>query len=278
MNNILPELSNEKFVEFCFVFYLRRPVDEEGKQHFLKILDNGVHRLEIIKGIISGQEYLTLLNQSQIPSEKNSGQTWVPYKVEQVVDTDVAKVSVRNYLEQKDLREILNRVDKKAKIKKAVEFGCGFGRMTQVLTEFTKVVTGLEREKYYVEEANMHIPTAVFRQIDDLSKVPFDDKCVDLIMTFTFLQHLIDDQARKVAGEMIRCLGKNGHILICEETDEDHVAGDIHNPLGQCAIGRSVKRYSDIFKPLDLEYTKPRRVEPGYPRKETGTYMLFHKK
>ncbi len=278
MAKILSELSNTRFVEQCFVHYLKRPADTAGKKHFLKMLDAGVPRLKIIKDIISSEEYLILLNQGRILSDKHRGQQWIPYELEQVVDADATRLSVRNYLEQKDLREILQQVDKKKKIKKAVEFGCGFGRMTQVLTEFTDRVIGLEREQKFIEEACQLIPRVIFRQVDDLSLTPLEDQCADVILTFTFLQHLIDDQAKKVAKEMIRCLERKGHILICEETDEGHGAGDIHDPMGQCAIGRSAKKYSEYFHPLCLEHTKPRKVEPGYPRQNTGTYMLFCKK
>ncbi|MHA2219932.1 MAG: class I SAM-dependent methyltransferase [Candidatus Hodarchaeales archaeon] len=202
---------------------------------------------------------------------------WQPYKLEQVVDVNEAKMSVRNYIEQKDLRHNIYPIDNKKKIKKAVEFGCGYGRMTQVLTEFAEDVVGLEREKLMVDEAIILIPNVKFIQVDDLSDVPLENEWADLIITFTFLQHLINAETQKVIKEMIRCLKYKGHILICEETDEEHVAGDVDNPLGHCTIGRSIDKYREYFKPLCLLLSAPRRIEPGYPRENTGSYMLFQK-
>jgi len=204
-------------------------------------------------------------------------QNWIPYQMKDVVDVNDAKMSVRNYIEQKDLRCYLNLINNMRKINKAAEFGCGYGRMTQVLTEFASEVIGLEREQSFVNEAAHLIPNVTFIQVNDLSSKVLEGDAFDVIITFTFLQHLIDDKARKVIKEMIRCLKTHGHILICEETDERLIGGNINDPLGRCTIGRSIKRYCEYFKPLVLGLTAPRRIEPGYQREDTGTYMLFMK-
>jgi len=209
-----------------------------------------------------------------MPSKK---QSWIPYHMKDVVDVNDAKMSVRNYIEQKDLRCYLSLINNKRKINAAAEFGCGYGRMTQVLTEFASAVVGLEREQSLTDEATRLIPGVRFIQTDDLSSKLLEGESFDVIITFTFLQHLIEDKAQSVIKEMIRCLKIGGHILICEETDETHIAGNTSDPLGQCTIGRSVERYCEYFKPLALEFTAPRRIEPGYPREDTGTYMLFSK-
>jgi SAM-dependent methyltransferase len=204
-------------------------------------------------------------------------QNWIPYHMKDVVDVNDAKMSVRNYIEQKDLRCYLNLINNNRKINKAVEFGSGYGRMTQVLTEFASEVIGLEREQSFVNEATKIIPNVTFIQANDLSSKVLEGDAFDVIITFTFLQHLIDDRAQKVIKEMIRCLKTYGHILICEETDDRIIDGNINDPLGICTIGRTVKRYCEYFEPLVLEFIAPRRIEPGYPRENTGTYMLFRK-
>ena len=208
----------------------------------------------------------------------NSKQTnWIPYQMKDVVDVNDANISVRNYIEQKDLRCYLNVINNKRKIKTAAEFGCGYGRMTQVLTEFASEVIGVEREQSFIDEATQLIPNVNFIQTNDLSSKVLKSETFDVIITFTFLQHLIDDKAQKVIREMIGCLKSHGHILICEETDESHISGNINDPLGQCTIGRSVKKYCEYFKPLVLDFTAQRRIEPTYPRENTGTYMIFRK-
>jgi len=200
---------------------------------------------------------------------------WASYLMKDVVDVSFPEMSVRNYIEQKDLRSFLRSID--GKINVAAEFGCGYGRMTQVLTEFASVVFGLEREQSFVDQAAVLIPAVSFIQVDDLSSQILKGDDFDVILTFTFLQHLVDTEVEKVSKEMIRCLKTSGHILICEETDETATVGDINDPLGQCTVGRTLERYCDLFKPLTLIDTTPRRIEPSYPRDLTGAYMLFRK-
>jgi len=199
---------------------------------------------------------------------------WVPYQMNDVVDVSDARLSVRNYMEQKDLRTYLCTIDNANKIELAVEFGCGYGRMTQVLTEFAGEVVGLERENLFVSEATVLIPKATFIQTDDLSFSILKAGSYDVVVSFTFLQHIIDTEAAKVGKEMIRLLSPKGRILICEETDESATVGNINDPLAQCMIGRKVERYCEIFRPLRLDFTAPRRIEPTDLR-STGTYMVF---
>ena len=199
------------------------------------------------------------------------------YKKEWVVDTSDSRLSVRNFLEHRDLRLLLNVVKSQKQIHAAAEFGCGFGRMTQVLTEFSRDVTGIEREQILVDEAVSLIPAAAFCQSDDLSQTSFPDDSFDVIITFTFLQHLIDEVASKVANEMVRCLNPGGFILICEETDVNHQIGDPNNPNKICTIGRAVDTYKEFFPTLNLKQLRRREIKPGCDRKNTGEYMLFQK-
>ena len=204
----------------------------------------------------------------------SNNKNWIPYLLEEVVDTNDAKMSVRNYIEQRDLRNYLISLNNN-NFDKAVEFGCGYGRMTMVLTEFSSNVIGVEREELFINKASRLVPNITFYQADDLSSVPIDSNSADLIISYTFLQHLINPQAIKVTNEMLRCLTDDGHILICEETDENHIFGDINDPMGRCTIGRSIETYCELFSPLNLKSSAARKIEPGYSRKNVGNYMLF---
>lgn len=197
------------------------------------------------------------------------------YKKEWVVDVSDARLAVRNYLEQRDLRKYLALANERHKITTACEFGCGYGRMTQVLTEFATQVDGVERETSLVQEAASLIPGVNFHQRDDLSRTGLPSVHYDVILTFTFLQHLIDAVAEQVAREMIRCLKPGGHVLICEETDIDHQMGDPGDPNRICTIGRSIAQYRHLFAPLELVTSGRRQIEPAYERADAGDYLLF---
>ncbi len=161
------------------------------------------------------------------------------YKRKHVVDVNDTKMMVRTYKEHCDLRSCLNIVRNQKHISSAVEFGCGFGRMTQVLTEFTSDVFGVEREPQLVNEARQFIPEIEFINVNDLSSTGLPSDRFDLITTFTFLQHLASPTVKSVAQEILRCLRPGGYLVICEETDRSHIMGDPNNPNKICTVGRS---------------------------------------
>jgi SAM-dependent methyltransferase len=173
---------------------------------------------------------------------------WQPHNV---VDVRDAVFAARTYLEHRDLRRLLNDTLGGEKLERACEFGVGFGRMVPVLSEFAASVVGFEREPEFVGQARLLFPKLVFQQVDSLERVTAEDNSFDLVLTFTVLQHLIDSVCRSVVAEIRRVLRPGGRLVICEETDPAHISV--------------------------LAETRPRIIEPTYPRPDVGTYMLFVK-
>lgn len=200
------------------------------------------------------------------------------YNLDDIVDTSGPRFAVRNYLEQRDLRNILAECSKIRHMEAACEIGCGYGRMTMVLLEFFDKVDGYEREDEFVAIARNLIPDINFINVASLDSLGAADRSYDLVLSFTVLQHIIDPEVKKIAGELKRILKPGGYIVLCEETDTGHRYGDTESSAGFCTIGRSVEQYSDILRPLELVGTAPRKIESGYPRKDVGTFMVFHNK
>ena len=93
-------------------------------------------------------------------------------------------------------------------------------------------------------------------------------------MTFTVIQHMHDADAKAVLAEMKR-LADGAFVLLAEETDASFRDGDLENERGGVTIGRAVETYRGWMKPCQLVLQFPREIEPGYPRKDVGSYMLF---
>ena len=199
----------------------------------------------------------------------------VVWQQEHVVDVRDAAFAARTWIEQRDLRIVLAGVLEGRVVDRAAEVGSGFGRMTPVLTEFAASVSGFEREGAFVAEASVLHPAISFAQVDTLARLPAADASLDLVLTFTVLQHLVDAVLAEVAAEIRRVLRPSGVLVLCEETDVSHRSGDVDDPNGMCTIGRSVPTYAELFRPLALVATRPRRVEPTYPRPDVGTYIVF---
>jgi SAM-dependent methyltransferase len=204
-----------------------------------------------------------------------TSQQHVIWQQQHVVDVRDAAFAARTYLEHRDLRQVLTQALGSRAVTHACEFGAGFGRVTPVLTEYASSVTGFEREAAFVAEAQSLFPHISFSRVASLAHVPAPDASFDLVLTFTVLQHLVDSVLDLVAAEIRRVLRPSGTLVLCEETDVSHRAGDVLDPNGMCTIGRSVTTYAALFQPFTLSASRPRRIEPTYPRPDVGTYMTF---
>jgi SAM-dependent methyltransferase len=202
----------------------------------------------------------------------------VPWQAEHVVDVRDAAFAARTYLEHHDVRALLTSAMGRTRARAAAEVGSGYGRMTPVLTEFADRVVGFEREPHFVAEAAPLWPSLRFVHVRSLETLTADSAEFGVVMTFTVLQHLIDPVVRRVAQEITRVTAPGAHLLICEETDPAHTSGPIDDPEGMCTVGRTVRTYQELFGPFDLLSTRPRRIEPTYPRQDVGTYMLFKRR
>lgn len=204
-------------------------------------------------------------------------QQHIVWQQQHVVDVRDAAFAARTYLEHRDLRQVLTEALGCQSVPRACEFGAGFGRVTPVLTEYASSVAGFEREAAFVAEAQSLFPHISFSRVDSLAHVRAPDASFDLVLTFTVLQHLVDSVLDLVAAEIRRVLRPSGTLVLCEETDVSHRAGDVLDPNGMCTIGRSVTTYAELFQPLTLSASRPRRIEPTYPRTDVGTYMTFRR-
>lgn len=195
------------------------------------------------------------------------------WRFEEVSDIGGAASSLRNYLEQSGVRRCLESAASERPIRAAADVGCGYGRLTMVLTEFAARVAGFEREEALLDEARRLQPGIEWTGISDLASLPAPDRAFDFAMTFTVLQHLDDASARKAIGELQRIAG-GGFLLLVEETDPA-VGSELPPDLPGGTRGRSVATWDQWLSPWRRRLAFPRRIEPGYARADVGTYMLF---
>jgi len=197
---------------------------------------------------------------------------WTPHEV---VDVDGPRAMLRAYLEQRDVREFCASVSMHTSIAAACDVGCGFGRLTPVLTEFAERVVGFEREAGLLRIAQSLQPSIEFRPIETLSRLPADDASFTFGLVFTVLQHVPEPEVHTVIDDLRRIVAPTGHLLLCEETDGTLEAGDRANAQLGYTCGRPVTMYEEWLAPWKLVAAKHRTIEPDYPRPDVGTYMLF---
>jgi SAM-dependent methyltransferase len=170
-----------------------------------------------------------------------------------------------------NVRRCLAHAAKIRPIRRAVDVGCGFGRLTMVLREFAEDVIAFEREPAFVAEAQRLLPDIAFTQVASLDQLPAETGSRDFAMSFTVVQHMRDDDARAVVEEIKR-VARGGFVLLTEETDVALGAGEAGPGVTR---GRSEPTYSQWMAPFKPILQFKREIEPGYARPDTGTYMLF---
>src|SRR5688572_20076200 len=141
---------------------------------------------------------------------------WTP---DEVVDVDGPRAMLRAYLEQRDVRELCASVSTGVRFASACDVGCGFGRLTPVLSEFAERVVGFEREPGLLSIAQSLQPSIEFRPVEGLRRLPAAGASFNLGLVFTVLQHVPEPEVRAVIDELRRIVKTDGYLLLCEETD-----------------------------------------------------------
>jgi SAM-dependent methyltransferase len=189
---------------------------------------------------------------------------------------------IRTYVDHNGLRKFLSEVPGGLKLQRVSELGCGYGRMSLVLTEFADETWGFERETHLVQMAQRLVPEVRFRNVGSLASLPEGDGSFDLAMTFTVLMHMTDTDVKSTLAEMKRIVGQ-GHILLMEKTEPVDLGNSEGNGSDWISIGRQIPTWEEWMHPWRLLKTQ---VRPSVFEREAyanihkevndaGTYMLF---
>jgi SAM-dependent methyltransferase len=204
---------------------------------------------------------------------RRNQKTRLVWTVSAISDANDHTATVRNYLEQKTIRQILNEMTQGRRLGRACEVGCGYGRVIMVLKEFADYVKGFERESHFVEIARSLQPEIEFQCINSLIEIE-EKESYDLVMTCTVLQHLSDNEAQQVCSIMKR-LAPKGHILLIEKTDPFNITDNIEDGTKFISRARSIDTYSEYMLPYSLVMIREMVAEPTYSNPKPGKCMLF---
>lgn len=173
----------------------------------------------------------------------------------------------RTYIEHTRLRNIFYEQSRASLFQHALEIGCGYGRNLPLLKDFSQTVTAFERDQQLAKIAEVLNP-----KVNVINNVVFGFYCgprFDLIMTFTFLQHLDEGELQRTI-EKIRQISMPGSLLLLvEETNPRKTSPG--------CVCRPIATYQQMLPEFSLKYAFPRKLEPSYPYGDSGDYMLFRK-
>lgn len=149
----------------------------------------------------------------------------------------------------------------------AVEFGCGYGRNLHFLNKHYPNIIGIERDAKLSAIASdiwRVVPTihVVNQQLFDPPGPKFS-----VALTYTVLQHIVDDVECKSVVDNIQNTSIEGAIFfICEETDTHIRADEVK--------GRSVQQYESMFDQCFLIEVYDRQTLGGHT---TAKIMVFRR-
>ena len=174
-------------------------------------------------------------------------------------------VLARTYIEHHRLRQFFHDLKTpRNDWRHGAEFGCGYGRMAPVLTEFCTIANAYERDQELAGIAQQAIGEMVqVRRVESLEHVTsVPDGGFDLILTYTVLQHMPDDECLRVMAEIKRVRDPGG-ILVCVE--------DTHGDRSGNVWPRLPEKYREMLG-MDLIMQRPRIIEDN---RTVGTMMAF---
>lgn len=98
---------------------------------------------------------------------------------------------------------------------KALDFGCGLGRLSQALSQHFKEVVGIDIAASMIEQAKeLHPPKNVqYKNITSGDLKAFQDDTFDFVFTDIVFQHMNNQLTLGYLEEMYRVLKKNGVLV-----------------------------------------------------------------
>jgi SAM-dependent methyltransferase len=102
---------------------------------------------------------------------------------------------------------------------RALDFGCGIGRLTQPLCGYFKEVYGIDVAPSMIQQAesfNRHGASCQYCVNEDYDLAQFEDESFDFIVTYSVLQHIEPQYVKRYLKAFLRILKPDG-LLVFQE-------------------------------------------------------------
>jgi len=155
----------------------------------------------------------------------------VHFTYEAVAGAELPQFSARLYKEVK----LLNKAIQGFHAKKSLEIGCGYGRFTPWIAEYSDEHYAVEPEFVLLNDAKKLYPNFHFYQVT-AQKLPFPDCYFDLCVCWTVLMHIPPRSLRKAITEIKRVSMPEAIIILCEgvgKSKKNTGVGTIHLKNGR---------------------------------------------
>ncbi|MBN1692136.1 MAG: class I SAM-dependent methyltransferase [Dehalococcoidales bacterium] len=145
------------------------------------------------------------------------GWRWYP-------DEGIVKFTAR-YLQQ---RVGIDTYDKKRKVKRILDAGCGNGVYVVFFAEQGFDTYGIDISEEAIEIATENIARKGLKAhlgVGDLKKLPFESRYFDVAVSYGVLDHVLFTEAKEIMSEIWRVMDNGGYIYITLRSTEDAECG-----------------------------------------------------
>lgn len=159
--------------------------------------------------------------------------------------------------------EVYPTIDATRKLK-ALDYGCGWGRMTRLLPYYFDVdgVAGVDPEPRLVGSAKELVPFLDHRVIMSMEALPFGDASFDVVFANSVFSHLSERSAVFTLGELSRVLADGG-MLVVSTLEQDNMEKFYANDAQREWITNILGRREDAIARLE---------ETGFVWGDTGRW------
>lgn len=158
-------------------------------------------------------------------------------------------------------------LDPPANANRAVDVGCGYGRLTPYLCDAPHInsVHGIEPDDRARTRAAGLYPFITFA--DGVAEdIPYPDDHFALAVAWTVLQHIPDRNIERAAAELERVIADGGYLIACDKTAGAATAVVHPRPVGH---------YAALFGGFELVDIRERAFEPTTERNGENSVMVF---
>lgn len=180
----------------------------------------------------------------------------VPFSYEQVVSgwgikgVGLPHFSARLYEEVKLLKEAIGDFH----VERSLEIGCGYGRLTPWIAEYSNQHYAIEPESTLLKDAMQLFPFFYFHQ-SKAQELPFPDCHFDLCVTWTVLQHIPPRELPKAINEIKRVCTQKAMIIMAEGVGKKETKRYWEHPL---------EEWRSLLSPWKLSWYTERKREATF--------------
>ena len=159
-----------------------------------------------------------------------------------------ADLLFRHYYEQRELRRMLGELN----ASQSLEIGCGYGRLSPIIAEYSKRHVAVDVNPDAVAIGRKHYPQVEFH-VCSATELPFDSDSFDVVITWTVLQHIPPSHIERATSHIVR-LARPGATLILLEATRFHDQPEIQ--AGGHTFDRAPATYEKLLEPFHLVESK----------------------